>query len=178
MKRWCLPSGMQCVAQSAEARNAAAEENEVGNLTFWECGGNFWEWGGKSYILLHSSRLPNFVSFTASVFAIAIASNILRVLPISCRTDQSLQMYLLLLQNQPPRIAFSARPCHPTIEYPIFRHKKFRPSVTISVTKKPGCNISGTESGIIKPLVAKRSGKQMWNKKKNEKKWFFFKFFV
>ena len=27
------------------------------------------EWGGKSYIWLHSSRLPNFVSFSASVFA-------------------------------------------------------------------------------------------------------------
>ena len=34
-------------------------------------------------------------------------------------------------------------------------------SVTkISVTKKPGCNISGTESRIIKPLVAKRPGKK------------------
>ena len=45
-----------------------------------------------------------------------------------------------------------------------------------SVTKKPGCNISGTESRIIKLLVAKRPGEKIWNKKpkKNEnilKKW-------
>ena len=49
------------------------------------------------------------------------------------------------------------------LEYPIlpsrFPSRFF--SVTFFVTKKPGCNISGTESRIIKPLVAKRPEKNL-----------------
>ena len=61
---------------------------------------------------------------------------------------------------------------HPLTRIPnsSVRHVFF-PSVTFFVTKKPGCNISGTESRIIKPLVAKRPGKksEIKNTKKNEK---------
>ena len=53
---------------------------------------------------------------------------------------------------------------HPTTRIP-------NSSVRPSVTKKPGYNISGTESRIIKPLVAKRPGKksEIKNPRKREK---------
>ena len=102
---------MQCVAQSAEARNAAAEENEVGNLTFC-C---ILRVLPISFILHLTSCILRVSPILRHSLQVYLLFCILRVSLISCRIDQSLQVYLLLLQIQPPRIALSVRPCHSDI---------------------------------------------------------------